>query len=114
MLVAREPDGRQHQGTVGNIKAGVVPDLVVEIISPGTRRRDEIIKRRLYERVGVSEYWAIDPQANAMDVYRRRNDTFAPAAELRLENDDVLTTPLLPEFSARLVEIFAGNVLTDP
>ena len=33
------------------------PDIVVEIGSPGTRKRDETIKRRLYERSGVSEYW---------------------------------------------------------
>ena len=33
------------------------PELVVEIGSPGTRKRDETIKRRLYERSGVSEYW---------------------------------------------------------
>src|SRR5262249_7140524 len=36
------------------------PDLVVEIGSPGTRKRDETIKKRLYERFGVKEYWIID------------------------------------------------------
>lgn len=37
------------------------PDLVVEIASPGTRNRDETIKRRLYERSSVVEYWVVDP-----------------------------------------------------
>src|SRR5688572_359485 len=37
------------------------PDIVVEIGSPSTRKRDETIKRRLYERSGVSEYWVVDP-----------------------------------------------------
>ena len=41
------------------------PELVVEIASPGTRKRDETIKRRLYERSGVVEYWVVDPDLDA-------------------------------------------------
>jgi len=37
------------------------PALVVEILSPSTRKRDEQIKRRLYARFGVREYWVVDP-----------------------------------------------------
>jgi Uma2 family endonuclease len=37
------------------------PEIVMEIGSPSTRKRDETIKRRLYEREGVSEYWIIAP-----------------------------------------------------
>jgi Uma2 family endonuclease len=39
-----------------------VPELMVEIGSPSTRRRDETIKRHLYERTGVTEYWVLDPE----------------------------------------------------
>src|SRR4051812_43701088 len=46
------------------------PELVVEIGSPGTRTRDETIKRRLYERAGVSEYWVVDPDLDLVRVYR--------------------------------------------
>ena len=35
------------------------PELVIEIASKGTRKRDETIKRRLYERSGVDEYWVL-------------------------------------------------------
>ena len=41
------------------------PELVIEIGSPGTRQRDETIKRRLYERSGVLEYWIVDPSVDA-------------------------------------------------
>ena len=47
------------------------PDLVVEIGSPSTRKRDETIKRRLYERFGVAEYWVIDPELDTIKVFRR-------------------------------------------
>src|SRR6267142_7080721 len=72
------------------------PNLVVEIGSPSTRKRDETIKRRLYERFGVDEYWIIDPELDTIKVYRRVNERYERIAELTVENHDVLTTPLLP------------------
>lgn len=73
------------------------PDLVVEILSPGTRKTDEITKRRLFDRAGVVEYWIIDPELDVVKVYRRAGDaTFPRIAELTREASDVLTSPLLP------------------
>lgn len=37
------------------------PDLAIKVLSPTTRRRDEIVMRKLYERTGVVEYWIGDP-----------------------------------------------------
>jgi hypothetical protein len=45
-----------------------VPELVAEIASKSTRRRDETIKRSLYERTGVSEYWVVDPKRDLVRV----------------------------------------------
>ena len=73
------------------------PDLVVEILSPGTRRTDEITKRRLYERVGVREYWIVDGEIEVVKVYRRRDDgSFPREAELSREEGQSLTTPSHP------------------
>ena len=83
-----------------------VPELVVEVASPGTRKRDDGIKRRLYERQGVTEYWIIDPEVDRVRVYRREGDTFSRAIELSREHDDVLTTPLLPGLEMPLARIF--------
>ena len=83
------------------------PDLVVEILSPGTRRTDEVAKRKLYERFGVQEYWIADVDLNAISVHRRVDDVFDRVAELRADRHDVLTSPLLPGFAAPLVEVFA-------
>ena len=47
----------------------VVPNLVVEILSPSTSRRDQTEKKRIYERNGVDEYWVIDPRRKAVTVF---------------------------------------------
>jgi Uma2 family endonuclease len=90
--------------TAANVQG--VPELVVEIGSPGTRRRDETIKRALYERAGVSEYWVVDPELDVVRVYRREGERFARPAELSAETGDVLTTTLLPGLALELVDIF--------
>jgi Uma2 family endonuclease len=82
------------------------PELVVEIGSPSTRKRDETIKKHLYERAGVDEYWFIDPEIDVVRVYRRADGAFGPVAELSLERGDVLTTPLLPGLELHLAAVF--------
>ena len=83
------------------------PELVVEIGSPGTRKRDETIKRRLYERSGVAEYWVVYPDLDRVKVYRLSGDRFDRAIELKSESGDLLTTPLLPGLEIPLARIFA-------
>ncbi len=46
------------------------PDLVIEILSPSTARRDRTVKRHLYERQGVAEYWIVDLDARQVEVWR--------------------------------------------
>ena len=84
------------------------PDLVIEIGSPITRRRDETIKRNLYEGSGVTEYWVVDPEIDVIRVYRRSGERFERPVELSAEAGDVLTTPLLPGLEIPLAHVF-GN-----
>ena len=82
------------------------PALVVEIASPGTRRRDDQIMRELFDRGGVREYWIVDPDRNAVQVFRRRNDgSLSPA--VTLTPGDVLTTTPLDGLEIRLDAFFA-------
>lgn len=83
------------------------PELVVEVLSPGTRKRDETLKKKLYEREGVREYWTIDPDVEIVRIYRATAGRYAETIELRLERDEVITTPLLPDFALPLRTVFA-------
>ena len=89
--------------TDANVKGA--PELVIAIGSKGTRKRDETIKRRLYERSGVAEYWVVDPEIDVIRVYSRGLKGFEQPHELRADADDTLTTPLLPGLSLPLSRI---------
>jgi len=105
-----EPDllyvSRDREGELLRDYVHGAPDLVVEVASKSTRKRDETIKRHLYERFGVSEYWVVDPELDVVRVCRRANDRYNRPVELSREAGDVLTTPLLPGLEIPLSRIF--------
>lgn len=82
------------------------PDLVIEILSPSTARRDQRLKHDLYERVGVTEYWLVDPERDVVDVYRRQaGDRFAMPTQYA--RNATLTSPLFVDLELRLDRVFA-------
>ena len=83
------------------------PAIVVEILSPGTRRVDETKKRDLYERSSVREYWIVDPERDVVAVHRRGADgPLVRQTDLTRARKDILTSPLLPGLAADLTSIF--------
>lgn len=84
------------------------PDFIVEILSDSTRRRDERLKRTLYELHGVQEYWIVDPELDSVKIYRSHEGRYDAPQEFTTEQPHVsLTTPLLPGFSLSLSDLFA-------
>jgi Uma2 family endonuclease len=66
-----------HQPPLGAQFFDGAPDLIVEVISPGSIRLDRHIKFDTYERAGVLEYWLIDPKARLVEVYTLSNGEYA-------------------------------------
>ena len=100
---------REQRGILTDQHVRGAPALVIEVLSPGTRRRDEGAKRRAYDRFGVEEYWLVNPATRAVSVLRR-----PPGGQLALEHalsadaGAKLTTPLLPDLVIDLVRLFAA------
>jgi len=96
--------GRTTIITEENIQGA--PDLVVEILSDGSRKTDEIIQRKLYERYKIPECWIIDPELETVKIYRLSDQGYVRSAELSLESNSTLTTPLLPNWELSLQQLF--------
>jgi Uma2 family endonuclease len=88
--------------------ATAAPDLVVEILSPGTRRRDKGRKRAIYEREGVCEYWIVDPASTEVTTLQRQDgeDGFTVVTTLAQRRGDVLASSLFPGLAIPLARIF--------
>lgn len=86
------------------------PDLVVEVVSPGSsnRTRDLNLKRTLYGKFGVPEYWIVDTWAKSVMVFRLAGDTLEEVTTLK--QDDQLESPVFPGLSVKLSNIFADNL----
>ena len=97
-------------GAVNEKHATAAPDLVVEILSPSTRRRDVGRKRDVYDREGVREYWVVDPAAESVTVLRRpAEDGGLVAVGVHTAwKKSVLQSPLFPGLKIRLTEVFSA------
>jgi Uma2 family endonuclease len=91
--------------------ATAAPDLVVEVLSPGTRRRDKGRKRAVYDREGVSEYWIVDPEARSITVLRRpgADAALTDVTVFALAKGETIESPLFPGLQIPLREVFRGR-----
>ena len=69
---------KKENAAIINWQKGIygVPDMVVEVLSKSTRKKDLTVKKDIYESNGVKEYWIIDPYAKVVDVYVLRDGKF--------------------------------------
>lgn len=104
----REPDVfflRKERRVEGD-KPPQGADLVIEIISPGSknRERDLLDKRDDYAQAGIPEYWIVDPEDGAVTVLSLDGETYRVHGEFK--PGSIATSPLLPEFQVNVTELF--------
>ena len=69
-MVVCDPEKIHPDGVHG------APDLVVEVLSPSTAKSDKTIKKEVYAKCGVKEYWLADPSGKSLEVYRAKGTEF--------------------------------------
>ena len=95
---------RDRLHLLGSARIEAAPSLAVEILSPSTSGRDRIVKRDLYARFGVPEYWLVDPAAGRVTIY---GDLREGRYHQERTASDVAISVTMPELSVDLEKLFA-------
>lgn len=109
--LALQPDllllvpGSQARLVEDGIEGG--PDLVVEVLSPSTARKDRVHKLRRYAEAGVRSYWLVDPEAQTVERLALRADG-GPIVMQPYGDEDCVTDEVLPGLSLPLPLVFEG------
>jgi len=81
------------------------PDLIIEILSPGTAYHDLIEKKEIYERFDVKEYWIVDPKKQRIEIYQNINQRFE--LNQRIELEGTVESLVIKGFKISLESIFS-------
>jgi Uma2 family endonuclease len=96
---------KERAGIIGEMNLQGAPDLVIEILSAGTRSKDLDLKRKIYAGFGVQEYWIVDPELATVEVLVWSELGYITAGVCG--RSDRLSSPLLPDLNVPLSEVFA-------
>jgi Uma2 family endonuclease len=83
-----------------------VPDLVAEVLSPGTSRLDQYVKFGAYEKAGVREYWLLDPKSRTVAVYILESESGEYEESGRFNEGEAARSGLLDGFEAEVSDLF--------
>jgi Uma2 family endonuclease len=106
----REPDilfvAKEHSDRIGEQAYGP-PDLVIEVLSPGTRHTDRLEKMVEYARAGVREYWIVDPYGQTVEVFVLREGAYELLG--KWGEDEEACSEVLAGFEVAVDEVLVGK-----
>ena len=104
-----EPDlvfvATDRMSIISKLSIDAAPNLVVEIVSPSTERRDRTVKAQLYAKLGVDHYWIVDPETCRLEAFERERDAYREAAVV--EGETVFEPALFPGLRIELAKLWA-------
>lgn len=95
---------RKRLEIIGKKKIEGAPDIVIEVLSPGTAYYDLRKKYKVYEEHGVREYWIVDPELKKIEVYENQNEKFKIYSEA--EGEGTVSSKVLDKLIISLHEVF--------
>ena len=96
--------GNQPRKGAGSFEG--VPDLIVEVLSPATRRLDQDVKLAAYRDAGVPEYWLVDPRTESVVIHALSTDRKRYVERVQGKKGDVIASAVLPGFQVEVSELF--------
>lgn len=98
VLLADKLDLQSRRGLEGP------PHVLIEVLSASNAGHDRILKRDLYARAGVLEYWLVSPEAGIIEILTLDGDEYR--THVRAGADELVTSPLLRELSFPASDVF--------
>lgn len=93
---------RQH--AISDKWLDATPNLVIEVLSPSTSRRDRVNKLEWYGKYGVDEYWIVDVKKKHLDVYDLTAGLGQPP--VRFSEPEMIVSRVLPDFELKVEWMF--------
>jgi len=94
-----DPEKLDDRGCIG------APDLIIEVLSPSTMRKDYYEKFNLYEENKVKEYWLVNPEGRSLQIFYLENGKYEEFETLE-EKQETITSKLFPELQIPMVSVF--------
>ena len=80
------------------------PDLIVEVMSPSSQRRDRVVKFTAYEQAGVLEYWIVNPKTKSVELFTLPGPEYVLVGEFI--GEEIIESKLLPELQIKANSLF--------
>jgi Uma2 family endonuclease len=84
------------------------PDLIVEVLSPSTAKKDLLVKLDLYQRSAVGEFWVVDPLNQTIEAFRLQSSGYSRPDVYALDEDVVIPVGIKSGLELKLSDIFGG------
>lgn len=99
ICVICDPDKLDERGCIG------APDLIIEVLSPSTIKKDNYEKFDLYQENEVKEYWLVNPEGRSLQIFHLENDKYVEFDTVE-DKDELITSKLFPELKFTTTDIF--------